>query len=811
MGSTIDHGRVVAQTGGVDVLWVGFRAEFRTRWRAMAAIVLFIGLAGGISVAAAAGARRTSTVVDRLRVASHVYDVALNPIADVPTEKWAQVDQLPQVRLSAFIPGVIAMRLDDNGEIDFTFLYSGHVAIIDPKVFHEIDRPRVVEGRLPSGPDEAIVNVQAAKMLHLAVGDQVDVRFFDPSMVDTDPSTPFLVDAGIPGTASIVGIVLLFDELLKDPNDLTLAPFVLFGPSAYHPELAPPYEIHEYLLHGGDAAVSGFVAQARRIVGDNAFVVQESGAATARANNSLRPYVFSLALVALLVFVAGFLLIAQALAREERRYAQQHATMRALGLSERQLLMSSAVRNGLIAVCGAALAVAIAVLVSPLMPLGDARSLEIDRGMQFDPLVGLGFVLIVLLVMAMAGVSAWSQRSGRNRPPATARNRARVWRDISPVSAVGLSFAFETRRLGSSRTSRSFSSLVCVLAIMVAALVFGANLVRFATTSVRYGWPWGVIIPVQDGDGAAIATQLEADPSVVAVQGYHGLLGVGGQSIPAVGLGHGGPGASVPIIEGRAPVADDEVVLGRASLTSLHTRVGESIEVGAGDATLPLKVVGVGVFPRFAPYPSSEPSGLGIGSELTAEGLTRLGQEGGIAGTFFLVSGTGGQAVDAAALDDRLFGGDVQKGSVYGEQRPVEVRGYFQMRVMPLLLVVVLGLLLLGALANLLVSGSRQRHRDIAVLRALGFTRGQVRRTIVVQLLATFAVVAVIATPVGLVVGGGAWRLTARWLGIADDTAFPVAELALMMTVLLGFGLAIAAVTGTRAARRSVQRSLITE
>jgi putative ABC transport system permease protein len=288
---------------------------------------------------------------------------------------------------------------------------------------------------------------------------------------------------------------------------------------------------------------------------------------------------------------------------------------------------------------------------------------------------------------------------------------------------------------------------------------------------------------------------------------------VGEQTVPAVGLGHGEAGTSIPVIEGRAPSSADEVVLGRTTLHSLHTHVGGSIEVAGPDPARPLtlRVVGVGIFARFAPYPSSEPSGLGVGAALTLDGLTALGQEGGTGNTFFLASAAPGHRLEPSKLETDLFAGDLIQGSTFDRQRPVEVRGYAQMRAMPRLLVAVLGILLLGALAHLLATTTLRRDRDLAVLRAIGFTRGQVKRTLLVQLIVVLAVVTVVALPVGVIAGGWTWRLTARWLGTADDTAFPIAALAAMMAMVATCCVVFAVMLGQRAARRPVQRILIAD
>jgi putative ABC transport system permease protein len=46
-------------------VWTRARAELRHRWRATLLLVVLVGLAGGVVLAAVAGARRTATVMDR--------------------------------------------------------------------------------------------------------------------------------------------------------------------------------------------------------------------------------------------------------------------------------------------------------------------------------------------------------------------------------------------------------------------------------------------------------------------------------------------------------------------------------------------------------------------------------------------------------------------------------------------------------------------------------------------------------------------------------------------------------------------------
>ncbi|HEV2922158.1 MAG TPA: hypothetical protein VG673_23415, partial [Actinomycetota bacterium] len=60
-------------------VWVRARAELRRRWRATVLLALLVGLAGGVVLAAVAGARRTATVTDRFLA----YHRATNVSVDV--------------------------------------------------------------------------------------------------------------------------------------------------------------------------------------------------------------------------------------------------------------------------------------------------------------------------------------------------------------------------------------------------------------------------------------------------------------------------------------------------------------------------------------------------------------------------------------------------------------------------------------------------------------------------------------------------------------------------------------------------------
>jgi putative ABC transport system permease protein len=114
---------------------------------------------------------------------------------------------------------------------------------------------------------------------------------------------------------------------------------------------------------------------------------------------------------------------------------------------------------------------------------------------------------------------------------------------------------------------------------------------------------------------------------------------------------------------------------------------------------------------------------------------------------------------------------------------------------LPLVLMAVL------TVAHLLFTSVRRRRRDLAVLRAIGFTATQVRSTVSWMAIALVAVALAIGLPVGIILGRLAWRLFGEQLGIAPVTVVPVASVAVLAVAGLVLAWVIAVVPGAAAGR----------
>jgi ABC-type antimicrobial peptide transport system permease subunit len=101
-----------------------------------------------------------------------------------------------------------------------------------------------------------------------------------------------------------------------------------------------------------------------------------------------------------------------------------------------------------------------------------------------------------------------------------------------------------------------------------------------------------------------------------------------------------------------------------------------------------------------------------------------------------------------------------------------------------------------------LLTAIARRRRDLAILKVMGFVRGQVRRAVAWQASAlTFFSIA-IAIPIGITVGRYGWRLFADQFGVVPDPVVP--PYLLGMLIPLGLILAnLIAIIPARAAART--------
>jgi ABC-type lipoprotein release transport system permease subunit len=127
------------------------------------------------------------------------------------------------------------------------------------------------------------------------------------------------------------------------------------------------------------------------------------------------------------------------------------------------------------------------------------------------------------------------------------------------------------------------------------------------------------------------------------------------------------------------------------------------------------------------------------------------------------------------------------------------VRSLRDVRELPSVLLVLLGMMAAAALVHRLVMGSRAARREQAVLRSLGFTGRQFAQAGAAQGAAVSVLALIGAIPFGLLCATVGWRRIAEYLRVVPSPAVPV-------TLVVGVAIlavALAVIAGVALSRRA--------
>jgi ABC-type lipoprotein release transport system permease subunit len=433
----------------------------------------------------------------------------------------------------------------------------------------------------------------------------------------------------------------------------------------------------------------------------------------------------------------------------------------------------------------------VALLASPLGPVGLARPLEPHPGIRLDATIVLGGPALLFGVVLAGAVPAvwWSLR---RRPMATPRRRgAAVVRTPLPLAiVVGIRGALGRDRDGVP-AAVAVAGLTVGIGALAATFTFSRSLDHLVHTPRLYGWDSDATVFDNYGqvDDVDIAAALSAEPAVATFAPRLG--GSGTIAGRAVGLQAVDSADFAPVLTaGRAPAGPDEVVLGGRTRRQAHTRIGGTVEIRAGDRTGSFRVVGETVLA----------GSLGDGARLTPAGLRSLQPDGEV--DTFLLRWRPGTDVEAAAT---RFGQAFQHLPVGPEldrpTRPVDVANLERVGSLPFLLAGVLAVGALASLVHALAVARRRLRRELAVLKAVGFTGGQSAVAVAARAVTLTGLGLAVGLPLGTAAGRWLWRLFADELGVVPDPVTSVPFLVAAVPVAVLLTLAVAALPARRAAR----------
>jgi hypothetical protein len=804
--------------------------ELRTRWRGWAVLVALVALAGGAVLAAAAGASRTESAYPRFLKASKASDLLVSPYFSGLGGYLDAVALLPDVDDVAMAAGLNLQPLGRGGR---AARHSLTLVALDGRLGRDVDVPKVLAGRLPAADraGEIAVDQRGAAMMGLQVGSVLTMRAVPhgplPGVVAAGQGPARLLRERVVGIMVTRGSVLPITENDKVPA--ILASLALFDRLA--PQYAGTNGVFVKLRPGASAEAFGRQAQALTgqfpDTGGRVLVADERTQAAA-VQHAIRPEAVALALFALVLGVTALLIVGQAAARLLAAASPDNPALAALGMTRGQLMAAGLIEVGAAAAAGAIMAAGVAVAASPLMPIGAARLAEPDPGISADAMVlAAGAAAIVVLLVAAAAWPAWRLVSAgaRANGPAAApgrRSRLAAWlaRCNVPVTATaGVALAFESGRGRTAVPGRAAlaGTALSVLAV-TAAITFGANLLHLVKAPPLYGRHWDAAIDLQSDTitPAAAGRRLSRLPGITGwTFGNHGIVGIGGHVIPAIGLTGGkGPLLSPTLLQGRPPRTGSEIVLGTSTLRQIGRHVGQTVTVTVDRRQLRARIVGRAVFPNFG-QGSFTPTDLGQGALTTAAVLkpppyVPAGYE------FVLLSFTPGprRAANIAGFQRSMTGfcrTARRSTCVVIGQRPNGVTNYASIDGTPAVLAGLLAVLGVAVLGQFIVVSGRRRRRDFAILKALGMFRRQVSAITAWQISTLTGLALLAGLPLGLAAGRWSWALFARGLGIPDAAIAPTWPVLLMVPSVILIANAVAFWPGRAIARLSPADALRAE
>src|SRR5437588_146633 len=558
------------------------RAQLRRRWGVTVALVLLVGLTGGVVMAAVAGASRTDSAMKRFVTYSRPEDAYVtvngpilpgaNGVGGPPPDATPQqirdyiaktvtdrdgLAHLPQVAEAGRAPYMFLSPDKEGRELGGINAF----AAADGHAFRTMDRPKVLSGRFArlDHADEAIVDDVTARLRHLHVGSRVTMWSYS-AQANNKAATGGYGNLPPPDgpayTFRIVGVV-------RSPVDVNTLPATIIGDALYEGQGAlvlTPAFLQKWADDQGqplEAApgIEGFRIRFKHGLADVPAFQRELPALDVRPEDvhiggsdiqnaaDKAKKAIHIESVALLVFaglagLAGLLVVGQALARQVVTDAEDNRTLAALGLGRRELLAVAMARATVIAVGGAIVALVLPVALSPLTPIGMARRAEIHPGLSVNVAVlGLGFLAVIALTEARALLPAWRRagaRSNESLDEAAVRpgplTTAVAGSGLGPAAVAGVGMSFERGRGFAFRTAL-LGTLVAVAAV-VAAVTFGVSLHHLVDSPRQQGWNWDVVVGNPNtadpfsGDPAAVThhdqmvAMLKANPRVRDFSGF---------------------------------------------------------------------------------------------------------------------------------------------------------------------------------------------------------------------------------------------------------------------------------------------------
>jgi len=839
----------------LPVAWYRFRATLARRRGGYLTVIVLLGLLGGLSMGAIAGARRTQSAFPAYLAASRASDlqfIAYGPGNIGTTHLRRQLEHVPDVKSVASTPYLLMEQLGPDGKPVAGGANTGDLQEIGSQggMYFTQDKVTVAAGRMadPRRADEMVATAQAARIAGWHLGETVSFGAYTLAQANSPTFQFERTRPAVRVSVKLVGLVVLASQVVHDdvdtfPTDVVMTPALtrqLSQSGAF-----PTYGLR---LDHGSADVA---AVERGVVGivapGSPYTFHVTSVVEGQVERASKPEAIALGVFGVIAAVATLLIAGLAVSRALWENGEDLDVLRALGADP--VTTTADALLGLLAavVVGALVAVGVAVALSPLAPIGPTRQVDRAPGIAFDwTVLGIGFVLFTVALGGLTVALAYRRATrpfGERAEPAERRSRlvnAAARTGLPPSAIAGLRFSLE-RGHGRSAVPVRSALIGAALAVTVVAatLTFASGLHTLDSHPALYGWNWNYAIDSPGGNNIppAAGGLLDHDRDVAAWTGFNfASVQIDGLTVPALLTAHRGS-LDPPMLSGHGIDTKHEIVVGAATLAALHKHIGSTVTVSYGSPhdfpvyvpPTPLVVVGVATMPAIGTAGTLHVS-MGTGAllptgvqpaamrrALTSPDPNQNGPAIEVVALRRGVSPAAGRASlqRVAAAITNVMAHDPQGAgdsyNVLGVQRPAEIVNYQSTGATPATLAAGLAVGAVVALGLTLTASVRRRRRDLALLKTLGFTPRQLATAVAWQASVAATVGIVIGVPAGIALGRWLWTLFARAIYAVPQPSVPVLEIVLVGLGALVLANVVAAIPGRIAARTSTAHVLHAE
>jgi putative ABC transport system permease protein len=795
------------------------RARFRQYWKSWLALSLLVAVAGGFVLTTAAAGHRTATAFPEFR-ARHGYDVIVYSGQPLP-----QLTRLPHVSSATPVPVTVSA---DVGCASCRMPVDTDNFLVNEVPPGQLPRMvTLLSGRMPrqSDPGEVLASFTLARDNGVRIGSVLRPQLITQAQLEAGKGKP---SPALRPALRVVGIVATESEFPSGASPH----YDLYATTAYaaafNPRVALLRTYYVRLAHG-DADLAGFDGRFRS---PDVYGTYDLDEAADAVQASIRPQVVGWYVLTGLAALAALAVVGQAMARQTVAERADHHALSALGVRPRDFVLLALLRALLTGAAGAAGAVLIAVLASPLTPVGEARLAVPSPGrVSLDLAVVLPGALAVLA--AVTAVSVWPAmrhaRLLRNRAPwqaapvTVAAGRAAAQARLPAPALIGIRHAFERGRDGQP-VGTALLGTVMAVAALCATGVFGASLTHLISSPALYGAPFQAYFASDGTPGSQervngpVLESLLNDGAIERITlGAFVEVNINGRHVRTVAMTPVRGSALLSSLDGRLPRGDRDIMLGVATMRATGARVGGTVRVTVADPDGKPHVASFHVIGRASLNAGT--GGLGNGAVMTTSAFVGVqcpaGPEQSACqrsvknglGTVVLVRAAPG-ASGSAALARHT--GEYPK-LTHRPAEPNVLVNFGESVNFPLLFAVALSVFGAATLLHLLLVSVARRRVEAGLLKALGFVRRQVAAAVCWQATVVALIGIAVGAPVGIATGKVLWRVFATNFGVVPVAVVEPVLIAALAAAVLAAANLLAAVPALLAARSQPARLLRAE